>query len=203
MKGPLGVNFNNGMLHLICSQAATILLFSAALVFSARADTIIAYQAATNGTTGSYLYFASGLAGMQPCADNPTLECSDEIAIDFDPSVFSSIANGQGPAGFSILLLQPDNPPQSPGDFIALAEVANPLWFPFSVDFTLTGAGPPGPQTFSIIEVNSSGFIDGVAQNPELTIPYVPEPGSVLLAGAVIAFGSVFSGYRIHRLRVG
>lgn len=190
MKSPAGGKpMSNAVLRVICSQAARIVLFSTALVFSASADTIIAYSLTTSGTTGSYEYFLSGLAGMQPCEDNPSLECRDEIAIDFDASVFNSISNGAGPAGFSILLFQPNNPPQSPGDFIALAQVANPLLFPFRVDFTLIGAPPPGPQMFSIVEINSSGFVDGVAQSSELTIPYVPEPRSLLLVGVVMVFG--------------
>jgi hypothetical protein len=180
------------------------MFFLSTLLAFGMSATTITYQLTTNGTTGSYEYFVSGFTAMQPCTNNPALECSDEIAIDFDATVFSGISNGVAPTGFSVLLFQPNNPPQAPGDYAALAVVANPSASPFSVDFTLTGSGTPGPQTFNINEFNSSVLFEGVAQSPSLTTPLVnnvPEPASALLIAGGIIIGSVFLGSRFLRLK--
>lgn len=184
-----------GAPHVICRQLGRIALLSALLVFSMSAADTIQYQVTTTGTAGTYQYFLSGFTAMQPCTDNPTLECSDEIDIDFDPTVFGAISNGVAPAGFDLLLFQPNNPPQSPGDYSALAVVANPSLSPFSVDFTLTGTGTPGSQTFSINEFDNSGLFEGVAQGPDLTtalVSSVPEPASLSLIGAGMIVGGIF-----------
>jgi hypothetical protein len=190
--------------HVICGLLGRMLLLSALVVCGVSADVTIDFQVTTSGATGAYQYFVSGFTAMQPCTDNPSLDCSDEIDIDFNATVFSAISNGVAPAGFSLLLFQPNNPPQAPGDYSALAVVANPASAPFSVDFALTGAGTPGPQTFSINEfANTTGLFEGVAQGPELTTPLVstvPEPASLWLVGTVMIIVGILLGSRFLRL---
>jgi hypothetical protein len=207
--------------HVICGQLGRMLLLSALVVCGVSADVTIDFQVTTSGATGAYQYFVSGFTAMQPCGS--MLGCSNEIDIDFDASLFSAISNGVAPAGFSLLLFQPNNPPQAPGDYSALAVVANPASSPFSVDFTLTGAGmsvcssasPQGcAQTFNINEFANTmtaggeicygcGMFEGTVQGPELTTPLVsavPEPASVWLVGAVIIIVGIFLRSRFLRL---
>jgi hypothetical protein len=180
-----------------------ILLLSALFAFSLSAATI-QFQVTTNGTTGTYKYFVTGFTAMQPCTDNSALECSDEIDIDFDAPVFSQISNGVAPAGFNLLLFQPNNPPQAPGDYSALAVVANPSLTPFSVDFTLTGAGAPASQTFTINEFDSNGSFEGVAGSGVTTlVSTVPEPASFSLIGIGMIVGGIFLGFRFSVKRAG
>jgi hypothetical protein len=188
-----------------------LLLLSALFVFSLSATTI-QFQVTTSGTTGTYDYFVSGFTAMQPClVNNVVQECSDEIDINFDPTVFSQLSNGVAPAGFSLLLFQPNNPPQSPGDYSALAVDANPALAPFSVDFTLTSMGIPLPiQTFTINEFENvnggfgNGQFVGVAGSGQVTPEStVPEPASLSLIGAAMIIGGIFLGCRFSVKRAG
>jgi hypothetical protein len=81
------------------------------------------------------------------------------------------------PDDFDVLLLQPDNPPGSPGVYSALALVDNPLLGPFSVDFTFLGSGAPGAQPFFINQLDASGNL--VSSEGGSTTP-IPEPATVV-----------------------
>ena len=111
---------SNGVPHVICRQLPRILLLSALLAVSLSATTI-QYQVTTNGTTGTYQYFVSGFVAQQSCPANQSIQCNNEIDILFDTPLFSQISNGVAPAGFDLLLFQPNNPPQAAGDYSALA----------------------------------------------------------------------------------
>jgi hypothetical protein len=188
--------------YIICGKLPGILLFFTLCSFSLSA-TAIQYQVTSNGTTGTYQYFISGFVANQPCPNNTAIQCSNQIDIQFDPTMFVQISNGVAPAGFNLLLFQPNNPPQAPGDYSALALVNNPsLAGPFSVDFTFnpaTSSGVPCSSTpdfcqkFSIKSFDSNGFFEGVAEPaPELTTPLVsgvPEPASLSLSGAGLIIG--------------
>lgn len=177
-------------------QLPRLLLLSLLLACSLSA-TMIQFEVTTHGTTGTYQYFISGFTGTQPCPDNLALTCNDEIDIQFDPTVFSQISNGVAPASFSLLLFQPNNPPQAAGDYSALALVSNPsLAGPFSVDFTLAGMGTPGAQAFFIETFDSNGFFEGFAaptgeSTPEV-VNGVPEPSSFLLCVVGFILCSIF-----------
>jgi hypothetical protein len=186
-----------------------ILLLFSLLAFSLSATTI-EFQVTTTGTTGTYEYFVSGFTAMEPCtATSPTApagdECSAEIDIDFDATVFSQISNGVAPAGFNLLLFQPNNPPQAPGDYSALAVVANPSLAPFSVDFTTltsmaepTCGSVPG-QCFTINEFDdNTGLFEGVAASGVTTLvsSTVPEPASFSLIATGMIIGGIFLGFR-------
>jgi hypothetical protein len=114
---------------------------------------------------------------------------SQEINIRFDPAVFRLISNPTAPPGFTTLVLQPDNPPGTFGDYSALAVIANPsLAGLFTVDFVLVHNGLPGPQPFSINQFDTltGSFVRTVESgSTQLAGPAaVPEPRSFWLAGA-------------------
>ncbi len=130
-----------------------ILLLSALLAVSLSASPILQYQVTTNGTTGTYHYFLSGFDFL----------ANQELDIQFGQlgsnNLFGQLSNGKAPAAFDLMLFQPNNPPQAPGDYSALALVDHPsLTGTFSVDFTLTGTGVPAAQFFTISQFDSNGM---------------------------------------------
>jgi len=148
----------------------------------------IQYQVTPIGTGSGqtqyrYNYFVSDVA----------FAVNQELAIQFDPFLFSGLNNGVAGPGFDLLLLQPNNPPQASGDYSALATVNQPsLAGPFWVDFTYTGPGMPGSQAFFINQYASNGAFQGVITSG-LTTPLsnstIPEPTTVSLCcmGLLIA----------------
>jgi hypothetical protein len=181
-------------LPVICRQLPKILLLSTLLAFSLSAATI-QYQVSTSGTTGTYQYFVTGFVANQPCPDNIAIECRNAIDIAFDYTVFDQLSNGAAPAGFNVMLFQPDNPNQATGNYSAMAIDSNPsLSGAFSVDFTFNPGASSGIscssssdfcQNFSIESFDSNGLFEGFAQTG-ITTPLVsgaPEPVSILLSG--------------------
>jgi hypothetical protein len=182
-------------------QAPRVLILSALSVLGLSATTI-QYQVTTSGTTGMYQYSISGFTGISACADMPALQCNNEIDIQFDPNVFASVSNGVAPADFDLLLFQPNNPPQAAGDYSAFAPVSNPsLAGPFSVDFTLTGMGMPGAQTFFIEQFDSNGFFEGMTTGTTTLLSGVPEPASLWLTGIALIIAGVVLALRSFRER--
>jgi hypothetical protein len=147
---------------------------------------VITFDVSVVGTTGSgetlyrYNYSVQGL----------TVPQNTEIDIRFDPALYGMLLNGVAPAGFDLLLLQPNNPPGAFGDYSALALVNNPsLAGPFSVDFTFIGPGTPGAQPFFINLIDPiSGAITPIDQG--FTTPaggaVVPEPGTMVFGSAAL-----------------
>jgi hypothetical protein len=184
----------NTALSVTCRQLPRILLLSALLTFGLSAATI-QYQVSTSGTTGTYQYFVTGFVANQACPDNMAIECRNAIDIAFDYTVFDQLSNGVAPAGFNVMLFQPDNPNQATGNYSAMAIDNNPsLSGAFSVDFTFNPGASSGVscpsssnfcQNFSIESFDSNGFFEGFAQNG-ITTPLgssAPEPVSILLSG--------------------
>ena len=206
---PAGELKSEGGRRLICRQLPRILLLSALLAFSLSASVIVQYQAAVVGTTGTYQYLMSGFdfRANQPCLNNPALKCSDALDIQFDPALFGQLLNGVAPADFSLLLFQPNNPPQAQGDYSALSIVDHASQTgTFSVDFTLIGPGTVGSQAFSIDQfVDSTGAFADVVTSGFTTAPVsgVPEPASFSLCGAGLIIGGVLLGLRCSLKRVG
>jgi hypothetical protein len=197
---PGGNLTSNRVLQVICRQLTGIVLLSALSSFSLSAGTI-QFQLTTNGTTGTYVYFLSGFdfRANAPCGSpiHPLATgCSDELDIDFDPSVFSGLSNGVAPADFDLAVFQPNNPPSAPGDYSALALLDHAsLAGPFSVAFTLFPGQLPGPQTFSIRQFanNGNGSFEGIVESGT-TAPVgsgVPEPASSSLSGTALVLGGV------------
>lgn len=198
----------SAVLHVIWRQLPRLLVLSALLAFNVSAS-IIQYEVTTssggngsgNGATGTYQFFLSGFVfrANEPCANNPALTCSDALDIQFDPTMFGQLSNGVAPAGFDLLLFQPNNPPQAPGDYSALALVDHPsLLGQFSVDFTFIGKGTPGSQAFSIDQFDSNGGFQGVVATGT-TAPLAsdtPEPYSVSLIAAGLMAGGILLALR-------
>jgi hypothetical protein len=186
---------SEGLLRVVCRQLPRILLLFALIACSLSANTIIQFQVAAVGTTGGqtlyrYTYAISGVAFV----------ANEELDIQFAPALFGQISNGVAPAGFDLLLFQPNNPPQAAGDYSALATVDHPsLAGPFSVDFTFTGPGTPGSQAYSINQFDSNLNFVGVVTSGGTTaspVSGVPEPASFSLCGAVLIIGGVFLAVR-------
>jgi hypothetical protein len=199
---------SNAVVHVVCRRLLRVLVLSALLAISLSAS-IIQYEVTTtggtngsaNGATGTYQFFLSGFVfrANEPCANNPALTCSDALDIEFDPTMFGQLSNGVAPTGFDLLLFQPNNPPQAPGDYSALALVDHPsLAGQFSVDFTFIGQGTPGSQAFSIDQFDSHGGFQGVVATGE-TAPLAtgaPEPSSVSLIAAGLMAGGILLALR-------
>jgi hypothetical protein len=134
----------------------------------------------------SYEYLISGFS----------LKANQELDIQFDPTLFASIFNGVAGPGFDLLLLQPNNPPGTPGDYSALALVDSPSWTgTFSVDFRPSGAGVPGRQEFFINQFDPNGNFLGVIDSGFTTpVPVqtsVPEPGNLSILWVVLSAAGV------------
>lgn len=112
---------------------------------------------------------------------------SQEIDIRFDPAVFRLLSNPTAPAGFSTLVLQPNNPPGAFGDYSALAVTGNSNSMDiFSVDFVLLHNNLAGSQPFFINQFDqlTGNFVRTVQSgSTELAAPAgVPEPRSFWFA---------------------
>src|SRR5438309_110376 len=114
-----------------------------------------------------------------------TLQANEEIDIRFDPALYGTLSNGVAPPDFSLLLLQPNTPPGTFGDYSALSNVNNPsLAGPFSVDFVFLGTGAPGSQPFFINLYDRNGRFLRTVESGFTTSPgaAVPEPATLVIS---------------------
>src|SRR5438270_1746320 len=114
-------------------------------------------------------------------------QVNQELDIRFDPSLYGTLSNGIAPAGFDLLLLQPNNPPGTFGDYSAMALLSNPsLSGTFSVDVRYLGAGAPGSQQFFINQLDVNGMLVSQVTTGTTASPggSVPEPAGWTLAVA-------------------
>lgn len=118
----------------------------------------------------------------------------DEFALYFDVSLYRDLRDAAGPAGWDLLVAQPD--PALPDDgFLDALALLQPLapgatLGVFSITFDFLGAGAPGAQSFQFLDSSTFQLLDaGVTQ---LRTPAtVPEPSSlVLLLVALVAMGA-------------
>ncbi len=126
-------------------------------------------------------------------------QVNQELDIRFNPALYSSLSNGVAPAGFDLLLLQPNNPPGAFGDYSAMALVNNPsLSGTFRVDVHFIGNGAPGGQPFFINQLDANGNIVAQLTTGNTTAPggNVPEPAGWTLAGAGFLMGGVWWAVR-------
>ena len=187
---PGGKPKSEGVQRAIFRHLPKILLLSAVLAGSLSASPILQYQVTTNGTTGTYQYFLSGFDFL----------ANQELDIQFGQlgpnNVFGQLSNGIAPAGFDLMLFQPDNPPQAPGDYTVMALVDHPsLSGTFSVDFTLTGAGVPASEFFTISQFDSNGMFVSVLASGNTQLEgsnAVPEPASFLPCGVALVIAGIF-----------
>ncbi len=125
-----------------------------------------------------------------------TFLANQELAIEFDPAVYLSLSNGMAPDGFKLVLLQPDNPPGTLGEFSARALIDNPALTGFSVDVLLAANRWPGEQNFAVNQMDGNGIILSMLSSGVTTDATAPEPATLPLAGAALLTGAVLSVLR-------
>jgi hypothetical protein len=133
----------------------------------------IQYQFTPLPTPGQYryVYFLNTLA--------VTLVAREELDLQFDSNVYSSVSNAVAGSDFQALTLPPDNPPGAFGDYILLALVDNPsLAGPFSVDVTLKGSAIPGQQPFLLNQLDQNGKVISNIGSGVTTQAGTPQGGS-------------------------
>lgn len=154
-----------------------VLLASAVcLAVSAPAATI---QFTTTALPGPnqyrYNYAISGIA----------FNANQAVDLMFPAALYASLMNPVVGAGFTPLVLQPNNPLGVAGDFTILANTNNPsLAGPFSIDFTFLGAGQPGAQPYVIDTFDANGNLISATASALTVVPGtagVPEPTAFAL----------------------
>jgi hypothetical protein len=143
----------------------------------------------------TYTYNMSGI----------TLLANQELDIVFSAAFYGTLSNGVVSPGFDLILLQPNNPPGTPGHFSALAlSNIGVVTGPWSVDFLFNGPGTPGSQPFFINQYDANGRLittpppeSGTTQNSA----DVPEPGTFMLLGLVVIGCGV--GWAVRRRNAG
>jgi hypothetical protein len=155
--------------------------FMLALCLSAGTLPTINYELGAVGNgVDRYTYVVSNL----------TLAANEEIDLEFDATEFSVLSNPVAGSKFSVLLFQPNNPLGAPGDLsIAAISDGTVVTGPVSVDFTFTGVGNPGPQTFEINQYDANGNFVGLmaSGSTSLLVTGVPEPSTSSLVLLAIA----------------
>jgi hypothetical protein len=185
-------------------RASLVISLLGGLVAGQLTASTIHSQLSTIGTDGvgqtvfQYNYIVTGL----------DLFANQELDIQFDPTIYSQLLNGVAGPGFSLLLFQPNSPPQAPGDYSALAIIDHPSFSgPFSVQFTLTDLGlimrgELGPQVYVVNQYDSNGAFKGsIPSESGSTSPgvgsRVPEPSSLSLTSVGLMLSGV--GWALRR----
>jgi hypothetical protein len=151
------------------------------------------------GNSYQYTYSLSGI----------TFQLNEQLDIRFDPSSYGIVSNGVAPTGYSVTLLQPNNPPGDPGDYSALAQVNNPSTAgSFSVQFVYLGAGQPGSQPFFLNQFDSQGFFEytsaaGYTSQQTQQPSEVPEPSALWLIGSTLLLGGLWTLHRRQSSEIG
>jgi hypothetical protein len=126
-----------------------------------------------------------------------SFEENQELALEFDPAVYQSLSNGIAPAGFDLLLLQPNNPLGAFGIFSALALINDPVLSGiFSVDVVLAGAGRPGEQSYAINQLDENGILLSTISSGVTVDATTPEPATLPMAGLALLIGGLLPAVR-------
>jgi hypothetical protein len=171
-----------------------MLLLLAAVSTGRLAAANVAFDITSLGTNHyRYSYVVSGIQ----------FQVNQELDIRFDPALYGTLSNGVAPAGFDLLLLQPNNPPGVSGDYSALSLVNNPsLSGTFSVEVVFLGNGTPGAQPFFINQLDANGSLLSVVTSGNSSSAAggsVPEPAGWTLAGAGFLLGGLWRAVRRRR----
>jgi len=167
-----------------------LIALSASSLYSAT----VQFQTTSLGTVNGQSLFRNNYTLL-----DTALQTNQALDIDFDPALYGTLSNPQGPANFDILLLQPNNPPGAAGLFSALALSTTQPPISFSVSFIFLGAGLPSGQQFAINQYNSQGALVSTITSGVTTPPGtsgVPEPGGFVLGGLGLV---AVSGWRVMR----
>ena len=144
----------------------------------------------TNGSGDTVYHYVYTLVG------GPLL-ANQELEILFAAGLYGELSNGVAPAGFDLLVFQPNQPLGADGRFSALALVDNlSLSGVFSVDAVFLGTGTPGPQAFFVNQLDAQGGI------VTLDLNSVPEPGTWWLGmSGLLAAGTLKALGRLRQVR--
>lgn len=184
------------MLSQRMSKTIWLAFLGGLLGVSAFSGPVVEYEVQSRGGNAySYTYFLT----------NISFQANQELDIRFDPNSYSNLSNAMAGSGLQTLLLQPNNPPGTWGDFsiYTFTPVLSPTGN-FSVDFIYTGAGQPGAQPFFMNFYNTSG--DQLSSNsmgfttPRGSASEVPEPGSFCLAAGGLLSVALIGRRRFGRL---
>ncbi len=143
----------------------------------------------TNGSGDTVYHYVYTLVG------DPLL-LNQEVAIGFAAGSYGLLSNGVAPAGFDLLLFQPNQPVGADGRYSALALVDHlSLSGEFSVDAVFLGSGTPGPQLFTINQLDAQGGIVSLDLS-------APEPGTWWLGiSGLLAASIVKAAGRLRQVR--
>ena len=132
---------------------------------------------------------------LQYSVSQIVLLANQELDILFDPAVYRQLSNPVVPAGLDVLLLQPNNPPGTAGDFSMLALNDNPdLSGGFFLDVMTFATAGLTEQRFEINQLNSQGVVVSTIDQGLATA--VPEPANVLAVGSVLFLAGFFPAVR-------
>jgi hypothetical protein len=160
-------------------RRAALRLFLAAACATTLSAVTVDFQVADLGQNVYRLSYL--ISGIQILIDQ-------EVDIRFDPALYGLLSSAVAPPGFDLLLLQPDNPPGTFGDYSALALMDNPpLSTPFEVNVHFLGMGRPGTQPFFINQLDAAGNIASVVTQGNTEAP----GGTALPEPAAWAFGLI------------
>ena len=131
-----------------------------------------------------YAYFLSGM----------TLQVHQQLDVRFDPTLYGTLSNPQVPVGFITLLLQPNNPPGTFGDFAVTPLTDNlSLVGPFSVDVVSLGNDPGGSQPYFINQFDANGnFLYTANAGFTVYMGETPEPAVFPLVGIALLAGGAW-----------
>jgi MYXO-CTERM domain-containing protein len=140
---------------------------------------------------GTIQYQVTGLGGgiyrYTYTVSGVPLQLNQEIDFKFDPLLYGTLSNPVVGVDFSVIILQPNNPLGTWGDFGALATVNNPSFAtPFSIDVQYIGQGTPGSQPFWINQFDSTGHRVSTIDATGVT-EFVPEPSTAVLGVTSLA----------------
>jgi hypothetical protein len=120
------------------------------------------------------------------------LMASQELDIEFPLAQFSSLSAGVAPSGFTLAVLQPNNPVGSRGDYTVVSDGSDPTMTGiFSVDASLQSGvnTPPFFQSFLVYELSGNTIVGQIGSGQVNG----PEPGSGFLVAAGAALVGIFS----------
>jgi hypothetical protein len=133
-------------------------------------------------------YSATSLGGnswrYEYSVTNDTLaDPLEYFVLDFDLSLYENLRDQVGPAGWDILLLQPDPLIPAGGVFDALA-LDGGITFGttlagFALTFDFLGPNAPGTQPFTVLDF---GTFEPVESGVATDVNSVPEPGTLSLS---------------------
>jgi len=118
----------------------------------------------------------------------------DEFTIFFDHTLFGNLGGATGPAGWDLLVIQPDDAIPAAGFFDGLAPAGAGIapgasLGGFSVSFDYFGPGMPGAQVFSIVDPLT--FIELDSGMTGSGVVPVPVSGTFGLLAIGLAMGAV------------